>query len=136
MNESFGDVFADTVFWISMVVRQDQHHQLAQQRSTQIRGRIVTTRAVLLETTNSLSRPQWRSAAAALMAKVEAQPHVEIVPLTDQLWNEGWNLFSKRPDKAWSLTDCISFVTMQEYGLKEALTADAHFVQAGFATLL
>jgi predicted nucleic acid-binding protein len=136
MNESFGDVFADTVFWVGMVVRQDQHHQLAQRRSTQIRGRIVTTRAVLLEATNALSRPQWRSAAASLIGTVEGQPHVEIVPLSEQLWQAGWDLFSKRPDKAWSLTDCTSFVTMKDYGLTNALTGDAHFVQAGFVTLL
>ena len=40
------------------------------------------------------------------------------------------------PDKEWPLTDCISFVVMQEQGLSEALTADHHFLQAGFKTLL
>ena len=45
-------------------------------------------------------------------------------------------LFAKRPDKEWSLTDCISFIVMQEYGLTEALTADHHFEQAGFTILL
>lgn len=70
------------------------------------------------------------------MARLEAQQHIELVKLSDELWCRGWDLFSQRPDKAWSLTDCISFVTMQDYGLKDALTADAHFVQAGFATVL
>jgi len=31
------------------------------------------------------------------------------------------------PVKAWSLTDCISFVVMKREGLTEALTGDAHF---------
>jgi len=39
-------------------------------------------------------------------------------------------------DKEWSLTDCISFVLMKQEGVTEALTADAHFVQAGFKALL
>ena len=46
------------------------------------------------------------------------------------------HLFAERPDKDWSLTDCISFVVMQEQGICEALTADHHFEQAGFVALL
>jgi predicted nucleic acid-binding protein len=48
----------------------------------------------------------------------------------------GFDLFSKRPDKEWSLTDCISFVVMQEHGVTDALTTDRHFAQAGFTMLL
>jgi predicted nucleic acid-binding protein len=42
----------------------------------------------------------------------------------------------RRPDKWWSLTDCISFIVMQQEGLTEALTTDHHFEQAGFKILL
>jgi predicted nucleic acid-binding protein len=44
--------------------------------------------------------------------------------------------FSVRPDKEWSLTDCISFVVMNERGITDALTSDHHFEQAGFQILL
>lgn len=40
------------------------------------------------------------------------------------------------PTRIWSLTDCISFEVMGEFGLTEALTADHHFEQAGFRALL
>jgi hypothetical protein len=46
----------------------------------------------------------------------------------------GW--LRDRPDKDWSLTDCISFVVMEDENIKEALTADHHFEQAGFVALL
>jgi predicted nucleic acid-binding protein len=41
-----------------------------------------------------------------------------------------------RADKDWSVTDCVSFVVMEQHGMKEALTADHHFAQAGFHALL
>ena len=34
------------------------------------------------------------------------------------------------------LTDCISFVVMEERGITDALAYDQHFVQAGFRALL
>jgi predicted nucleic acid-binding protein len=43
---------------------------------------------------------------------------------------------SRRPDKEWSLTDCILFVVMEQRGLREALTGDHHFEPAGFVALL
>jgi predicted nucleic acid-binding protein len=51
-------------------------------------------------------------------------------------FEQGLALFSRRMDKSWSLTDCISFQIMQARGIREALTGDHHFQQAGFAALL
>ena len=48
----------------------------------------------------------------------------------------GIALYAERPDKDWSLTDCISFVVMREMDISEALTGDRHFEQAGFTVLL
>jgi len=45
-------------------------------------------------------------------------------------------LYAERPDKGWSLTDCISFVVMRQQGITQALTGDHHFEQAGFTALL
>jgi predicted nucleic acid-binding protein len=59
-----------------------------------------------------------------------------VVPPSTELFEAGIDLYSRRPDKEWSLTDCISFVVMQERGITEALTGDYHFVQAGFSILL
>ena len=45
-------------------------------------------------------------------------------------------LFGSRPDKSWSLTDCISFAVMEAHGISDVLTCDHHFAQAGFRVLL
>jgi predicted nucleic acid-binding protein len=58
------------------------------------------------------------------------------VPSSATLLRQGLALFADRPDKDWSLVDCISILVMQQRRLKEALTTDRHFVQAGFRALL
>jgi predicted nucleic acid-binding protein len=129
-------VFADTSYWLALVVKHDEHHERARECARKIRGRIVTTTAVLLETANALSRPAWRHAAEALLNRVDASPDIVVVPESAELWRRGRELFSARSDKAWSLTDCISFEAMRELGLTDALTADRQFQQAGFRALV
>jgi len=136
MTQPLGDVFADTTYWIALVVKQDQYHERAQRWSLQIAGRITTTAAVLQETANALSRPAWRVFAARLHGNLQQRPDVSIVPLSTDLWQRGWELYRSRDDKAWSLTDCQSFLVMQDAELKDAITADEHFRQAGFRAVL
>lgn len=71
-----------------------------------------------------------------LFRVLQNQKELTIVPASRQLLDEGVALYESRPDKDWSLTDCISFVVMQRIGISEALTADHHFEQAGFLALL
>lgn len=52
------------------------------------------------------------------------------------LYDKTLALFMSHPDKNWSITDCMSFVVMQERELTHALSADHHFDQAGFLALL
>ena len=67
---------------------------------------------------------------------LRADPNVEIVALDRTLFEAAYRLFKERADKDWSITDCISFVVIQERGISEALTADQHFVQAEIKALL
>jgi predicted nucleic acid-binding protein len=136
MTATLQDVFADTLFWIALVIKQDQYHGRAQQWSQRITGRILTTVPVLTETANALARPTWRSHAVALIDHLLQRQDVEVLVLAPDLWQRGWELYRTRPDKAWSLTDCISFLVMQDANLVDALTADEHFRQAGFRPVL
>jgi predicted nucleic acid-binding protein len=98
--------------------------------------RMVTSHAVLLEIGNALSRKQYRHAAVALLTELHTDPMVEIVRLTPDLYDDSYQLFASRPDKEWGLTDCYSFEIMRRNNIVQALTADEHFVQAGFQALL
>jgi len=96
----------------------------------------VTTRAVLLEIGNALSKQRYRQAAVKLLVALEADPNVEIVPLSDRLYIHALQLYRERPDKEWGMVDCISFIVMEDREILEALTTDNHFQQAGFRVLL
>jgi uncharacterized protein len=136
MTAPIGDVFADTVYWVALVVKQDQHHPRVRAWTPHITGRIVTTALVLLETANALARPNWRASAVALIDHLRQRSDVLIAPPDPALWDRGWDLYRNRPDKGWSLTDCVSFLVMQDAGLTDALTTDEHFRQAGFRAML
>jgi predicted nucleic acid-binding protein len=98
--------------------------------------RLVTTRAVLLEIGNALSKKRYRKAAVKLLDALEQDSQVEIILLSEELYKWALELFRKRPDKDWGLIDCVSFIVMKERELTEALTTDEHFEQAGFRALL
>jgi hypothetical protein len=70
------------------------------------------------------------------LQQIWADAQIEIVTLNRALLAEAINFYQARPDKAWGLTDCVSFVIMEQRGVREALTADKHFEQAGFKRLL
>jgi predicted nucleic acid-binding protein len=70
-----------------------------------------------------------RRTAAQTVRGLESLRNVEVLPLTRQVFLTGLALYEARPDKAYSLADCISMQVMRERGLTEALTSDHHFAQ-------
>ena len=132
-------IFLDTAYAIALSAVTDQYHEKAKILAGQIENSdtsLVTTRAVVLEIGNALARLPYRNAAIELLDSLEQDKNVEIVPLTEELYGMAMKLYRERSDKEWGITDCISFVVMQDLGLVEALTTDEHFKQAGFRSLL
>jgi uncharacterized protein len=129
------EYFADTAFWIAPTNKRDQHHANAllwQQWITRKRSPTVTTEAVLWEWLNGLSGFSTRSIAVEGYGRVISDHMIEVVPFSNDLIATAVRLYDRRSDKHWSLTDCSSFLVMQERGIREALTTDHHFEQAGF----
>lgn len=132
-------VFLDTSFVLARLFPSDRHHLRATALDTRLRTHgisIVTSRAVCLELGAALSKPALKAFGVRVLDALEKDPRVSVVPLTEPLYAQAWRLFAERPDKAWSLVDCIAFVIMREQAIQAALTADAHFQQAGFSALL
>jgi uncharacterized protein len=127
--------FADTFFYLALLRVDDPAHASAV-ASARLARPLVTTEFVILELGNACARAEDHADFLALVAGMRASPRIRIIPLATRLLNRGLERMASRPDKDWSLTDCISFVVMEEEGITEALTADRHFEQAGFSALL
>ena len=129
-------IFADTTYYLALLTPGDEHHEAALRCSQTTVGLILVTDFVLSEVGNTLAGSKTRAAFPELMRTVREDPDTEVIRLSPALFDKGLDLYARRPDKEWSLTDCVSFVVMKERGVTEALTADHHFEQAGFTILL
>lgn len=58
-----------------------------------------------------------------------------IIPRSDSAFLEALDLYESRPDKGFSMTDCISMNVCRARGVEEVLTTDRHFQQEGFVCL-
>ncbi len=129
-------IFADTSFYIAFANPRDTWHRPAVAAGASWRGDIVTSEYVLLELGNSLSGPADRPVFLRMLQMIREDRKTTVVPASSTLLQSGVELFADRPDKEWSLTDCLSFTIMRSRTLSAALTCDRHFAQAGFQVLM
>lgn len=125
-------VFVDTFALIAWLSPRDAAHLVVSAYLDNYSGRLLTTEWVLMELADALAAPEVRSTVVAFLQAVRSDSCFEVVGYNSAAYDAGFALFSARADKGWSLTDCISFAVMTQFGLTDALTADHHFVQAGF----
>lgn len=131
-------VFADACYWIALLHRNDQLHANAYAARTLLSdAQVVTTDEVLTEVLNFFSK--WsglRTIAVETVEAIRQDKRVRVVEQSRSSFDQGLALYKSRPDKGFSLTDCISFDCMRKLGIDGALTDDHHFVQAGYTALL
>lgn len=129
-------ILLDTSYVLAAVRPRDALHNRAVAWSNVIAEPLLVTEYVLWECVNFLSSPIDRPKAHAVVAQLRASAGIEFIDASRELLNEGLRMHASRPDKAWSLTDCVSIVLMQERSITRALAYDHHFEQAGFEALL
>ena len=117
-------VFLDTSYAIALSAINDINHARAVAIADEMEAdntHFVTSRAILLEIGNALSRLRHRAAAISLLTALENDPKLKIIPMSDDLYRRALEIFRDRVDKEWGLIDCVSFVVMKDEGLTEAL---------------
>jgi predicted nucleic acid-binding protein len=128
----------DSTFIAGLMNSRDQLHLQAKDFLSLVEtaAEVVITEAVLVEVGNLLHSVQHRKRAAEFIDACYATTNVTIVSVDTSLLRKALDFYRVHQDKDWGLTDCISFVVMKERGLTIAMTADAHFQQAGFRALM
>lgn len=129
-------LFVDTFYLLALLHPADEAHEKALLLARTHRATFVSTQWVLTEVADGCADPIDRVRIADFPAVFERQTNVTIVPASDDWFHRGMNRYRDRPDKEWSLTDCISFLVMEDLAISQALTGDHHFEQAGFIALL
>ena len=134
---SNGRFFLDTAYVQALLNARDQYHIPAQVLFPRVREakEVWVTVAVLTEIGNALAR-SYRAEVVVFVERCYTTPNIKVVSVDAVLFHRALELYRSRADKTWGLTDCFSFVVMQDHRLTDALTTDEHFQQAGFRALL
>jgi predicted nucleic acid-binding protein len=136
-------LFVDTWGWIVLADARDPRHDevVALRRKHTEGGILVTTDYVLDETFTRLFggspfAEAERFCSAVLRARDIGMVRVETIS-TDRFAQTYRMRLRYRDKPRISFTDFTSFVVMTELGIRDVLTADAHFtsVQLGFRTV-
>lgn len=128
-------VFVDTGYLLALELANDINHHAALehwQRVAEALPPLITTSYVFDEVMTFFNSRGFHAKAVQVGNNLLRSPSVQLIHVDEPLFYEGWSLFQKHDDKQFSLTDCISFVVMQKYGIAIAYAFDKHFSQAGF----
>jgi predicted nucleic acid-binding protein len=131
-------IFVDTWAWIALLDDTDQYHRDAEKVHRKLqkkRRKYVTSDFVLNELINFLysAGPAAKAQATidSLLARADTGTH-SLVHVTPQQFRRAWQLRKKYDDKPdISFVDFTSMVVMQDLGITDVFTGDAHFQQVG-----
>ena len=130
-------IFADAGYFIAVLKPRDGIHARAKRwEAATASDRILTTEAVLVEVFNAMAGGTDRRKVVLLDRFLRTNRRHLLIQTDPDLLGRGIKRYAERPDQAWGLTDCVSFVVMEEHGVHQALAHDHHFEQAGFEALL
>lgn len=131
--------FADASFFFAFAAKQDRTHQVAVgsfRRLVKAGGRIITTDYVLDEALTLTKTRANATVSLQLLDRIEKSSIIAIERVDPDRFESAKGFFRKHADHGYSFTDCTSFVVMRELEIKDALTTDRHFAEAGFRLLL
>ncbi len=133
-------VFIDTLYLLATVYPRDTWHLAAERAGKALleTALLVTTHEVMIEFLSGTASmgAYYRGESLSLLREMHSNPNIGILPFSSERYWAAVRLYEKRPDKSYSLVDCISMVAMKEEGISEILTHDNHFTQEGFTLLI
>ena len=132
-------IFIDTGAWYALADSQERHHGHAVAMFGRLtngeHGRMLTSDYILDETYTLLRMRLGIEPVKRLRGLLRQSSSVQVVRVSDNDFERSVDLMLAHEDKRWSLTDCTSFVLMQELEVADAFTFDHNFAEAGFRVL-
>jgi predicted nucleic acid-binding protein len=126
--------FADAWFFIALFDPRDNHHGRAMHLALEVvtNAEVVTHEAIFSEVLAFVAEDGVRARQLAVDGVRRSMRTFRVIPSDHTLFVAGLDRYAARPDKEYSLVDCISMVLMENLGIRHVLTNDHHFTQAGF----
>jgi uncharacterized protein len=109
-------VFADTSYFVALLSKADACHELAVEWSQKLLGRQFVTEYVLVEVGSALARTKDRRLYVTFVEHLLADPDTVFILASGSLFRRGLRLFQSRPDKGWSLVDCVGYALPNVFG--------------------
>jgi predicted nucleic acid-binding protein len=131
-------IFADSFYWIALLSPKDTWHSRVIEWSQSYPDvSLVITDGIIDEIFAHFSKQGdiLRGKVIELYQNILDEPNIQLIAYNQELRQAGIELYKKRPDKGYSLTDCISMVIMKKLNISEVLTNDKYFSQEGFTIL-
>lgn len=128
-------LFVDTSAWLALNDRNDQYHNKAAAKSSEIKKQrieLITSEYILDESITLIRYRVSHQAAVIFGDSLLESSIVRIEEVTNEDRLKAWEMFKRYEDKELSFTDCASFVFMKHLRLQKAFTFDEHFKQMGF----
>jgi predicted nucleic acid-binding protein len=117
--------------------RSDRHAEAGKAYRTLLTGtqRLVTTDLIVAELhALSIARVHPRF-GLELVDRLLASDRIDVVAAGIDRIALAADLLRRRPDRAYSLADAVSFVLMRHLAISQAFTLDADFAAEGFETI-
>lgn len=127
-------MFLDSGYLVAYENADDQNHRSARDHWASLTSvpTLVTTSYILDEVLTFLNARRQHQRAVSIGDRLMEGSFAELVHVDEDLLRRGLDLFRRRPDKRYSVTDCISFVVMRDRQIDTAYAFDDHFGQEGF----
>lgn len=133
------EVFIDSSGLYALADRRDPFHAPAERyvgRFLKSGVGLVLTDYIIDETCTLAKARGGRYGALQLLQILDRSEAFRLVWIAEERFESAKSFFRKHADHGYSFTDCTSFVVMEELQIRDALTTDRHFTEAGFRPLL
>ena len=128
--------FLDTNAIYALADSRNHDHAAVRAVYNDLARTFILHELILVEAFSLLTKRLHKQAAIRTIGAFRLSPRVEKVPLTPDLLEAGWERCRRFADKEWDWIDCVSFELMERRSIREALSLDRHFAQAGFSLLV